>query len=50
MGTPVSDEGSQARRIDLFKMMDQSPPIGRALRGYVRDAKLFKEHRGAGLL
>ena len=46
MGAPQSDdEGGQARRIDLFKMMDQSRYRSvEILRGYVRDAEMFKEH------
>jgi hypothetical protein len=35
----------------IFKMMDQSRHCSvETLRGYVRDAEIFKEHAGAGLL
>jgi site-specific recombinase XerD len=35
----------------IFKMMDQSRHKSvDTLRGYVRDAELFKDHAGAGLL
>ena len=35
----------------IFKMMDQSGHKSvDTLRGYVRDAELFKDHAGAGLL
>jgi len=35
----------------IFKMMDQSRHRSvDTLRGYVRDAELFKDHAGAGLL
>ena len=48
MGTPQSDnEGGQAQRIDLFKMIDQSRHRSvETLRGYVRDAEMFEEHAG----
>jgi site-specific recombinase XerD len=39
------------RRASIFKMMDQSRHRSvETLRGYVRDAEIFKEHAGAGLL
>jgi site-specific recombinase XerD len=39
------------RGASLFKMMDQSRHRSvETLRGYVRDAEIFKEHAGAGLL
>jgi hypothetical protein len=43
-----SAEGNGA---SIFKMMDVSrhKPVD-TLRGYVRDAKLFKDHAGVGLL
>jgi hypothetical protein len=35
----------------IFKMMDVSPHKSvDTLRGYVRDAELFKDHAGTGLL
>lgn len=40
-----------AKGASIFKMMDQSRHKSvDTLRGYVRDAELFKEHAGAGLL
>jgi integrase len=40
-----------ARGASIFKMMDQSGHKSiDTLRGYVRDAELFKNHAGAGLL
>jgi site-specific recombinase XerD len=40
-----------ARGVSLFKMADQSRHRSMdALRGYVRDAEIFKDHAGAGLL
>jgi site-specific recombinase XerD len=40
-----------ARGASIFKMMDQSGHKSiDTLRGYVRDAELFKDHAGAGLL
>jgi site-specific recombinase XerD len=43
---------SAARRgASIFKMMDQSRHRSvDTLRGYVRDAELFRDHAGAGLL
>jgi hypothetical protein len=40
-----------SRGASIFKMMDVSRhrSVG-TLRGYVRDAELFKDHAGAGLL
>jgi hypothetical protein len=39
------------RGASIFKMMDQSRYRSvETLRGYVRDAEIFKEHAGAGLL
>jgi site-specific recombinase XerD len=39
------------RGASIFKMMDQSRHRSvETLRGYVRDAEIFKEHAGAGLL
>jgi hypothetical protein len=39
------------RTTSIFKMMDQSRHRSvETLRGYVRDAEIFKEHAGAGLL
>jgi hypothetical protein len=39
------------RGASIFKMMDQSGHKSiDTLRGYVRDAELFKDHAGAGLL
>jgi site-specific recombinase XerD len=39
------------RGASIFKMMDQSRHKSvETLRGYVRDAEIFKEHAGAGLL
>jgi hypothetical protein len=39
------------RGASIFKMMDQSRHRSvETLRGYVRDAEIFKEHTGAGLL
>jgi hypothetical protein len=39
------------RGASTFKMMDQSRHRSvETLRGYVRDAEIFKEHAGAGLL
>ena len=39
------------RGASIFKMMDQSRhKYVETLRGYVRDAEIFKEHAGAGLL
>jgi hypothetical protein len=41
----------QPRAASIFKMMDQSGHKSiDTLRGYVRDAELFKDHAGAGLL
>lgn len=40
-----------ANGASIFKMMDQSRHKSvETLRGYVRDAELFKDHAGAGLL
>src|SRR5450755_4323893 len=40
-----------AKGASIFKMMDQSGHKSiDTLRGYVRDAELFKDHAGAGLL
>jgi hypothetical protein len=40
-----------ARGASIFKMADQSRHKSRdTLRGYVRDAEIFKDHAGAGLL
>jgi hypothetical protein len=40
-----------ARGASIFKMMDVSRHRSvDTLRGYVRDAELFKDHAGAGLL
>jgi hypothetical protein len=40
-----------ANGASIFKMMDQSGYKSvDTLRGYVRDAELFKDHAGAGLL
>jgi site-specific recombinase XerD len=40
-----------AKGASIFKMMDQSGHKSvETLRGYVRDAELFKDHAGAGLL
>jgi hypothetical protein len=42
---------SWARGASIFKMMEQSRHRSvETLRGYVRDAEIFKEHAGAGLL
>jgi hypothetical protein len=42
---------SWARGGSIFKMMEQSRHRSvETLRGYVRDAEIFKEHAGAGLL
>jgi hypothetical protein len=39
------------RGASIFKMMDQSRHRSMdTLRGYVRDAHLFRDHAGAGLL
>jgi integrase len=39
-----------AKGASIFKMMDQSGHKSvDTLRGYVRDAELFKDHAGAGL-
>jgi hypothetical protein len=39
------------RGASIFKMMDQSRDRSvETLRGYVRDAEIFKDHAGAGLL
>jgi integrase len=39
------------RGASIFKMMDQSRHRSvETLRGYVRDAEIFREHAGAGLL
>jgi hypothetical protein len=39
------------RGASIFKMMDQSRHRSvETLRGYVRDAEIFKEHAGVGLL
>ena len=39
------------RGASIFKMMDQSRHRSvETLRGYVRDAEIFKEHAGTGLL
>ena len=39
------------RGASIFKMMDQSRHRSvETLRGYIRDAEIFKEHAGAGLL
>jgi hypothetical protein len=39
------------RGANIFKMMDQSRHKSvDTLRGYVRDAEIFKDHAGAGLL
>ena len=39
------------RGASIFKMMDQSRHRSMdTLRGYVRDAELFRDHAGAGLL
>jgi hypothetical protein len=39
------------RGASIFKMMDQSRHKSiDTLRGYVRDAEIFKDHAGAGLL
>jgi hypothetical protein len=48
---PAFSQSAAARGASMFKMMDQ--PHHRSvdtLRGYVRDAELFKDHAGAGLL
>jgi hypothetical protein len=34
----------------IFKMMDQNRHRVDTLRGYVRDAELFRDNAGAGLL
>jgi hypothetical protein len=40
-----------ARNASIFKMADQSRHRSMdTLRGYVRDAEIFKDHAGAGLL
>jgi hypothetical protein len=40
-----------AKGASIFKMMDQSGHMSiDTLRGYVRDAELFKDHAGAGML
>ena len=40
-----------SRGASIFKMMDVSRHRSvETLRGYVRDAELFKDHAGAGLL
>jgi hypothetical protein len=42
---------SWARGGSIFNMMEQSRHRSvETLRGYVRDAEIFKEHAGAGLL
>jgi formate dehydrogenase assembly factor FdhD len=43
---------SDAKRgASIFKMMDVSRHLSvDTLRGYVRDAEIFKDHAGAGLL
>ena len=39
------------RGASIFEMMDQSRRRSvETLRGYVRDAEIFKEHAGTGLL
>jgi len=43
--------GKAPRGASIFKMMDVSRHRSvDTLRGYVRDAELFKDHAGAGLL
>jgi hypothetical protein len=42
---------SAAKGVSIFKMMDVSRHKSvDTLRGYVRDAELFKDHAGVGLL
>ena len=48
MKLPVALNSSSA---SIFKMTDQSRHRSvDTLRGYVRDAEIFKDHAGAGLL
>jgi hypothetical protein len=43
--------GAAARGASIFKMADQSRHKSMdTLRGYVRDAEIFKDHAGGGLL
>jgi hypothetical protein len=47
----TSAPSAAKRGASIFKMMDQSRHRSvETLRGYVRDAEIFKEHAGAGLL
>jgi hypothetical protein len=46
----VSDERRQARSLDLQDDAPVAPPIVRDVARLVRDAEIFKEHAGAGLL
>jgi hypothetical protein len=46
-----SHAGAAARGASIFKMADQSRHKSMdTLRGYVRDAEIFKDHAGKGLL
>jgi hypothetical protein len=46
-----SHAGAAARGASIFKMADQSRHKSMdTLRGYVRDAEIFKRHAGEGLL
>jgi hypothetical protein len=48
---PVFLTSAAKRRASIFKMIDQSRHRSvETLRGYVRDAEIFKDHAGAGLL
>jgi hypothetical protein len=48
---PAMFAGIGVARASIFKMMDVSRHKSvDTLRGYVRDAELFKDHAGAGLL
>jgi hypothetical protein len=37
-------------RVFINRKLGKGPPRNRAMRGYVRDAEIFKEHAGDGLL
>lgn len=47
----LPDQRGADRNASIFKMADQSRHRSMdTLRGYIRDAEIFKDHAGAGLL
>jgi hypothetical protein len=51
VGIDAEIKSAAARDASIFKMMDVSRHRSvDTLRGYIRDAELFRDHAGAGLL